>query len=129
MSTNYYVRTPQTAPEDEGIHLGKWTNGEFHFRAYPAGADRPGEITWDVVDLTSWTLLLGLGDVVTEARRPVTSDEMLTEIQRECTGDAFFPEFDDREWLESERRESGALVFRTLVRRTPTLPRSPAIAR
>lgn len=83
MSANYYVRFPQTAPDDEGVHLGKWTNGEFHFRAYPAGADRPAEVTWDVVDLTSWALLLGLGDVVTEAGRPVTSDEMLAEIQRE----------------------------------------------
>lgn len=40
----------------------------------------------------------------------------LTVIDRDCTGDAFFPAFDERDWHERERRISGALVFRTLVR-------------
>jgi hypothetical protein len=83
MSTNYYVRTAQTPPDAEGIHLGKWANGEFHFRAYPAGKPRPAEITWDVTDYGSWSRLLDLGDVTTEAGRPVTSAEMVSEVQRE----------------------------------------------
>jgi len=83
MSTNYYVRTPQTAPGDEGIHLGKWAGGEFHFRAYPGPAARPAEITWDVVDFDSWSRLLDLGAIETEAGRPVTAAEMVAEVQRE----------------------------------------------
>jgi hypothetical protein len=83
VSTNYYVRTPQTPPGGEGIHLGKWANGEFHFRAYPDEASRPAEITWDVMDTESWKRLLDLGEIVTEAGRPVTAAEMVLEVQRE----------------------------------------------
>ena len=83
MSTNYYVRTPQTPPDDEGIHLGKWAAREFHFRAYPDAASRPNEVTWDVVDFESWTRLLDLGQVETEAGRQVTAAEMLIEVQPE----------------------------------------------
>jgi dihydrofolate reductase len=53
---------------------------------------------------------------------PLVSTMYLTEIQRECSGDAHFPDFAEADWRESERRQSGALVFRTLVRRTPTIP-------
>ncbi len=53
---------------------------------------------------------------------PLVSTMYLTEIQRECRGDAFFPDFPEHEWRESERRESGALVFRTLVRTGATIP-------
>ena len=53
---------------------------------------------------------------------PLVTIMYLTEIQRECSGDAHFPEFDEQDWLERERSQSGALVFRTLVRRTPTIP-------
>lgn len=83
MSTNYYVHTPQTVLDGEGIHLGKWANGEFHFRAYPADKPRPAEVTWDVVDYESWSRLLDLGEIVTEAGRPVTAAEMVGEVQRE----------------------------------------------
>lgn len=40
----------------------------------------------------------------------------LTVVQRDCPGDAFFPEFDERDWRERTTRSSGALVFRTLDR-------------
>lgn len=83
MSSNYYVCTVNTDPDDEGIHLGKWANGEFHFRAYPAGQPRPAEVTWDVTDYESWKRLLDLGEIVTEAGRLVTFDEMVSEVQRE----------------------------------------------
>ncbi len=53
---------------------------------------------------------------------PLVSTMYLTEIQRDCSGDAHFPDFAEDDWRESERRQSGALVFRTLVRRTPTIP-------
>ena len=83
MSTNYFVRTPRTPPDGEGIHLGKWAAGEFHFRAYPDAAKRPEEITWDVTDYESWTRLLTLGQVETEAGRQVTAAEMVIEVQPE----------------------------------------------
>lgn len=83
MSTNYYVRPAGTPPDDEGIHLGKWANGEFHFRAYPADRPRPAEVTWDVADFESWSRLLRLGEIVTESGRPVTAAEMVTEVQPE----------------------------------------------
>lgn len=50
MSTNFYVRPPGTPPGEEGIHLGLWAGGEFHFRAYTDPASRAAEVTWDVVD-------------------------------------------------------------------------------
>ena len=53
---------------------------------------------------------------------PLVSTMYLTEIQREYDGDAHFPDFAEDEWRESGRRQSGDLVFRTLVRRTPTIP-------
>lgn len=86
MSVNYYVRTPQTPPGGEGIHLGKWAAGEFHFRAYPDAAGRPAEVTWDVTDFESWTRLLSLGQVETEAGRQVTADEMATTEVRRTPG-------------------------------------------
>ena len=44
----------------------------------------------------------------------------LTEIQDEVAGDTFFPALDESDWAEMDRREgaAGALVFRTLVRRS-----------
>ena len=83
MSTNYYVKPPDAPDSDEGIHLGKWANGEFHFRAYPDPAKRPPEITWDVTGYETWQRLLHLGAIETEAGRPVTADEMVIEVQPE----------------------------------------------
>jgi hypothetical protein len=83
MSTNYYVRIPSTGPDGDGIHLGKWTGGEFHFRAYPGGQPRPAGVTWDVMDFESWKRLLGLGEIVTECGRMVTAAEMVAEVQPE----------------------------------------------
>lgn len=88
MSTNYYVHVPpscggkcDTHCHETVIHLGKWGGGgEFHFRAYPDAGNRLAEITWDVVDYESWSRLLDLGQVVTEAGREVTATEMATEV-------------------------------------------------
>jgi dihydrofolate reductase len=53
---------------------------------------------------------------------PLVTVMHLTEVQRDYDGDAFFPAFDESAWDERERRVSGALVFRTLVRKTARLP-------
>jgi len=41
----------------------------------------------------------------------------LTEIDETHDGDTHFPEFDEDDWEEIDRRESGVLTFRTLERR------------
>lgn len=48
---------------------------------------------------------------------PQTTTMYLTVVDRDHEGDAFFPAFDEGGWQERERRVSGALIFRTLVRR------------
>jgi len=47
---------------------------------------------------------------------PLATVLYLTEVTREVPGDTYFPPWDDGSWRETERRESGDLVFRTLVR-------------
>jgi len=92
------------------------------------------------LSLPGFEVFAALGDAVAAARAsdpepmiiggaeiyrlalPLVSTMFLTEIQRDCEGDAHFPDFAEEDWRESERRQSGALVFRTLVRRTPTIP-------
>ncbi len=59
--------------------------------------------------------LIGGGELYTLALPQITT-MYLTVIDRDVTGDAFFPVFDEKEWLESERRISGSLIFRTLTR-------------
>ena len=59
--------------------------------------------------------LIGGGELYTLALPQITT-MYLTVIDRDVTGDAFFPVFDENEWLESERRISGSLIFRTLTR-------------
>jgi dihydrofolate reductase len=66
-------------------------------------------------------MIIGGGEIYRLALPQVTI-MYLTEIQRECSGDAHFPAFAEGDWQESERRQSGALVFRTLLRRVPTIP-------
>ena len=60
-------------------------------------------------------MIIGGGELYALALRRITI-MYLTVVDRDCTGDAFFPAFDERQWTERERRISGALVFRTLVR-------------
>jgi len=45
---------------------------------------------------------------------PLATKMYLTEIQREISGDTFFPIFDEAEWQETDRQKNGELVFRTL---------------
>ena len=59
--------------------------------------------------------LIGGGELYALALPHITT-MYLTVIDRDVTGDAFFPVFDENEWQESERRVSGSLIFRTLSR-------------
>lgn len=47
---------------------------------------------------------------------PLATRVLLTEIQRDVDGDAWFPKLGD-EWTETSRRESGALTFLIFERR------------
>lgn len=60
--------------------------------------------------------IIGGGELYALALPQITT-MYLTVVERDCDGDAFFPAFSEAEWQERERRVSGVLVFRTLVRR------------
>jgi dihydrofolate reductase len=60
-------------------------------------------------------MIIGGGELYALALPQVTTMH-LTLVDRDCPGDAYFPAFAERDWHERERRVSGALVFRTLVR-------------
>lgn len=62
-------------------------------------------------------MIIGGGELYALALPQITT-MYLTVVDRDCEGDAFFPTFDERQWSERERRVSGTLVFRTLVRIT-----------
>ncbi len=47
---------------------------------------------------------------------PQITKMYITEIQKSFDGDAYFPEYNEAEWNETERREEGDLVFRCLER-------------
>ena len=59
--------------------------------------------------------LIGGGELYALALPQITT-MYVTVIDRDVTGDAFFPSFDESEWQERERRISGSLIFRTLTR-------------
>jgi hypothetical protein len=42
---------------------------------------------------------------------------VLTYVEQEHDGDAYFPDFDAHEWVEQERSTAPGLTFVTLVRR------------
>jgi dihydrofolate reductase len=60
-------------------------------------------------------MIIGGGEIYRLAL-PLVTTMYLTVVDRDHTGDAFFPAFDEAEWRERERRVSGALIFRTLDR-------------
>ena len=62
--------------------------------------------------------VIGGGEIYAQALPQATRLE-LTVIDREVDGDTHFPDFDEREWSEIASARSGALCFRTLVRRHP----------
>ncbi len=68
MSTNFYLRTPETPEGDEGVHLGQYAAGGFTFRAHP---DR------GVTDYESWLALARSGTVFAESGYEVTVDELV----------------------------------------------------
>jgi dihydrofolate reductase len=142
-------RLPWDEPEDlqhfkrlstgHAVIMGRLTAASLRFK--PLRGRRNLVISRNpALDLPGFEVFSDLGTAIAEARRtdvepmiiggaeiyrlalPLVTTMYLTEIQRECAGDALFPEFAAEDWRESERRESGALVFRTLVRTTPTIP-------
>lgn len=60
--------------------------------------------------------VIGGGQLYTLAL-PLATQLILTEVQQEPVGDAFFPEFGPHEFIETERREGDGVIYRTLVRR------------
>jgi hypothetical protein len=68
MSTNYYVRTPETAPGDEGVHLGQLAAGTFTFRAHPERG---------VTYYEAWLAQLDKGVIYTESGYEVSREEMV----------------------------------------------------
>ena len=61
-------------------------------------------------------MIIGGGEIYRLAL-PLVTTMHLTVVDRDYIGDAFFPDFDEAQWRERERRISGALIFRTLERR------------
>jgi len=47
---------------------------------------------------------------------PLVTRIFLTEVQREVSGDTFFPDVDWTEWNEVDRRQGDGVVYRTLER-------------
>jgi hypothetical protein len=83
MSTNYYLRTDETRPDDEGVHLGKWSVDEFTARAYPEHG---------VADRASWEAQLNGGQVVSEYGVPIAADEIVEKaITRPAWGRSAHP--------------------------------------
>lgn len=62
--------------------------------------------------------IIGGGEIYAQAL-PAATLIHLTVVACEPAGDAWFPQLDERQWRERERRESGRLVFRVLERILP----------
>jgi len=60
------------------------------------------------------------GEQIYKEALPLVQKMYITEISKDYPGDAFFPEFDEKEWKEIERKQSGDLTFRTLIKFIPT---------
>lgn len=60
--------------------------------------------------------IIGGGQIYTLALPQITK-MYITEIDKAVDGDAYFPAYDAADWNEVERRESGDLTFRCLVRK------------
>ena len=61
--------------------------------------------------------IIGGGQIYSLAL-PLITKMYITEIQKSFDGDAFFPAYAADDWVETERRESGELVFRCLERKS-----------
>jgi dihydrofolate reductase len=60
--------------------------------------------------------VIGGGEIYWSAL-PWTTTIYMTEIQRQVEGDTCFPDFTEFDFLETDRRQSGELIFRTYSRR------------
>jgi dihydrofolate reductase len=136
------LRHFQRTSTGHALIMGRRTADSLGWRALPkrrnivisrqSGLCRPGfEVCPDLYSAVALArtsdavpMVIGGGEVYRQAL-PLATLLYLTVVQREYPGDAFFPEFPEHAWWESEQRVSGALVFRTLVRIDTTLA-SPA---
>lgn len=92
MGTNFYVKTAEHGPDDEGLHIGKRSTGwDFLFRAHPE---------LGLVDCEAWLTLLHRPDVqiVAEYGVPYTAAEfwpMATRRPAEVGGPNFMRSHED----------------------------------
>ena len=54
------------------------------------------------------------GEQIYKKMLPFVSKMYITEINKEYEGDRFFPEFNEKEWVEIEKKISGELTFKVL---------------
>ena len=59
------------------------------------------------------------GEQIYKEALPLVQKMYITEICKDYAGDAFFPEFNEKEWLETERKISGDLIFIILKKIRP----------
>ncbi|WP_459193400.1 dihydrofolate reductase [Halosimplex sp. J119] len=62
------------------------------------------------------TVYVAGGASVYEQFLPLADRLVVTEVPEAPDGDTYFPEWDDEEWIEAERREDGELSFVTYER-------------
>ena len=63
---------------------------------------------------TDNSLFICGGEQIYKEALPLVQKMYITEINKEYEGDAFFPEFNEKEWVETKRKTSGELTFRVL---------------
>jgi dihydrofolate reductase len=56
------------------------------------------------------------GGTIYDLALPLATKLILTEVQKDCKGDTFFPVVDWSGWSETSRTESEAAIYRTLER-------------
>jgi len=68
----------------------------------------------DLANKTDKSPFICGGEQIYKKMLPFVSKMYITEINRDYEGDTFFPEFNEEEWLETERKISGELTFKIL---------------
>ncbi len=68
----------------------------------------------DLANKTDKSPFICGGEQIYKEALPLVQKMYITEICKNYAGDAFFPEFDEKKWLETERKISGELTFKAL---------------
>lgn len=61
------------------------------------------------------------GEEIYKQALPLVEKMYITEIDKEYSGDTFFPEFDEKNWKVTEEKIAGKLTFKTLIK-PPSCP-------